>query len=125
MNEEVQRFVDAVPAETRPLFDQLRALVEEMYPGVEPALWYNLPRYKVKTGWVCLGYWKGGASLYTNSPDHIAAFKVQAPGVHTNKASINLKVGGPFPAEALRGVVRRAMGGRGGEDASANGAGSL
>lgn len=115
MDEGVQRFIDGVPVETRPLFDQVRALVEEMYPDARLHLWYNLPRYVSKAGgWVCVGYWKGGASLYTNSPKHIEAFKAAMPGVHTNKASINLKVGDEFPAEALRGVVRSAMAGRGG-----------
>jgi len=32
MNEEVQRFVDAVPEDLRPLFDSLRLLVERLYP---------------------------------------------------------------------------------------------
>ena len=109
MNEDVQRFIDAIPADHRPLFDRLQALVLEMYPAAQVILSYQVPTYKIKTGWVALGYWKQGVSIYTNGPHHLAEFKAAFPGVKTGKGSINLRLSDDVPLEALRQVIRHAM----------------
>lgn len=106
--DDVQQFVDAVPADRRPLFDQLRALVEEMVPGVKPVLWYQAPTYKTKTGWVTLGHWRGGASLYVGGA-LAESFKAAHPDDEAGKGTIHLRTGEPFPVEALKDVIRRAM----------------
>lgn len=65
MNKEVQRYMDAVPEEQRPLFDKLYALIMGLYPNAEVVISYQIPTYRVKSGWVALGYWKDDVSLYT------------------------------------------------------------
>ena len=67
MNKEVQQFVDVVSDERRPLFDKLHALIMGMYPSAEVVISYGIPTYKAKSGWVGLGYWKGGVSLSPES----------------------------------------------------------
>jgi uncharacterized protein YdhG (YjbR/CyaY superfamily) len=110
--DDVQHFVDAVPADRRPLFDRLRVLVEEMYPDAELALRYQVPTYKTKTGRLSLGHWKGGVSIYPGGA--IAeAFEAAHPGYKAGKGTIHLRLGEELPLEALRDVIRRAMEGRG------------
>ena len=109
MNDEVQRFVDAIPADRRAQFDELHALILRLYPEAEVVLWFHVPTYRVKTGWVALGYWKGGVSLYTNGPHNLAGFKAEQPRVKTGKGSINFKLGDPIPIEAVEKVIRHAM----------------
>jgi uncharacterized protein YdhG (YjbR/CyaY superfamily) len=58
---------------------------------------------------VALGYWKGGVSLYTNSPDHIAAFRAKHPAIKTNKASLNFKIEDEIPVEDLKQVIIHAI----------------
>jgi hypothetical protein len=72
-------------------------------------IWYGLLTFQAKCGWVALGFWEGGVSLYTNSPNHIAEFRAAQPKIKTNKASINFKVGGEVPAASLAKVIRHAM----------------
>jgi uncharacterized protein YdhG (YjbR/CyaY superfamily) len=109
MDEKVQRYLDAVPAERRPLFETLRALILDLYPEAQVLIWYGLLTFRARSGWVALGFWKGGVSLYTDSPDHIALLRAEHPECRTNKASINLKVGDAVPVASLTKVIRHAM----------------
>jgi len=109
MYKDVQSYINAVPEDRRPLFDQLQALIFELYPNVDVVISYQIPTYKAKSGWVGLGYWKKGVSLYTNGPHHIADFKARHPEIKTGKASINFKVTDPIPLDALKKVIQHAI----------------
>ena len=109
MNEEVQRFIDAIPHDRRALFDRIRALIESMYPEAEVKLSYGVPTFKMKSGWVALGYWKSGVSLYTNGPHHLSGFIREHPGIKTGKGSINFRLTDDIPEESLTRVITHAM----------------
>jgi len=109
MREEVQRFIDAVPADRRPLFDRLHALILGLYPHAEVVISYGVPTYRAKPGWVALSYWKFGVSLYPNGPHHIAEFKAKYPAIKTGKGSINFRVTDVVPLAALKKVIQHAI----------------
>lgn len=109
MNEGVQRYVDAIPEGSRPLFDKLHALIMALYPEAEVVISYQIPTYKAKAGWVALGRWKDGVSLYTNGPQHIAEFKARYPAMKTGKGSINFKATDVVPVAAVKTVIRHAI----------------
>jgi uncharacterized protein YdhG (YjbR/CyaY superfamily) len=109
MDKKVQAFMKAIPKDSKPLFNKLQALVLGMYPEAEVAISYGIPMYRARGGWVGLGYWKEGVSLYTNNPKFIAGLKKKYPAIKTNKASINLRLTDPFPAAELKKVIRAAM----------------
>jgi hypothetical protein len=71
MDEAVQRFIERVPADKRPLFDRLHELFLELYPDAEVVISYQIPTYKASGGRVSLGLWQGGVSLYTTGPEYI------------------------------------------------------
>ncbi len=112
MDEEVQRFIDSVPYDRRPLFGRLRTMIERLFPDASVKLSYGVPTYKIESGWVALGYWRGGVSLYTNGSHHLSGFKRENPGVRTGTGVINLKLSDPVPEESLTRVIRHAMEGR-------------
>jgi hypothetical protein len=58
---------------------------------------------------IALANQKHYVSLYTNSAHHIAEFKAKYPRIKTGTGSINLKLPDPFPAAALKKVIRHAM----------------
>jgi uncharacterized protein YdhG (YjbR/CyaY superfamily) len=120
MNKDVRRYVEAAPKdrtgrkltdgrEARRLFDKLQAMILDLYPQAEVVISYQIPTYKAKSGWVALGYWSGGVSLYTNGPHHIEDFKAQYPAIKTGKGSINFRVSDPVPVTALKRVIRHAI----------------
>ncbi len=109
INPDVQQYIDAVQDERRPLFDRLQALILDLYPDAEVVLSYKIPTYRVRPGWVALGYWKGGVSIYTNGPHHIADFKAQYPAIKTGKGSINFRVTDEVPVAAAKQVMQHAI----------------
>ena len=109
MNEEVQRYIDALPEERRPLFEKLQGLIMSLCPNAEVLMWYRMPTYRIKPGWVALANQKHYVSLYTNGAHHIADFKARYPRIKTGAGCINLKVIDEFPVSALRKVIRHAM----------------
>ena len=109
MNKDVQRYIEASPQEQRPLFDQLQALIKSLYPEAEIVMSYQIPTYKAKSGWVGLGRWKEGVSLYTNGPQHIAEFKAKYPAIKTGKGSINFRVSDKVPEAAVKRVIKHAI----------------
>lgn len=109
MDAAVQKYVDAIPAEQKPLFDRLQALILELYPDAEIVISYQIPTYKARGGRVSLGLWKDGVSLYTTDPQHIETFKAKHPSIKTGKASLNFRLTDEVPEEDLREVVDRAI----------------
>ena len=109
MDESVQRYIDAIPAEQRPLFDRLQSLILELYPDAEVVISYQVPTYKAAGGRVSLGLWKDGVSLYTTGPEYIESFKARHPRIKTGKASLNFGLADDVPEGDVREVVRQAM----------------
>ncbi|MGH3005805.1 MAG: hypothetical protein ACRDOS_07895 [Gaiellaceae bacterium] len=85
MDEAVQRYIDAISAEQKPLFDRLQTLILELYPDAEIVISYQIPTYKARGGQLSLGLWKSGVSLYTTDPQHIEKFKSRHPTIKTGK----------------------------------------
>jgi uncharacterized protein YdhG (YjbR/CyaY superfamily) len=106
---EVQRYMDAVPEERQARFHKLHTLIMDLYPDAEVVMSYRIPTYKAKSGWVGLANQKDYVSVYTNGPQHIAAFKAQHPEIKTGKACINFKDTDAVPIDALKQVVRHAI----------------
>jgi len=109
MNTDVERFMAAIPPDRRPLFDRLHALILALYPDAQIRLSYGVPTYRAASGWVALGYWKQGVSLYTNGAHHLMQFKAAHPRIKTGTGSINLRLTDEFPEAALREVIRHAI----------------
>jgi uncharacterized protein YdhG (YjbR/CyaY superfamily) len=109
MDEAVQRYIDAIPADRRPLFDRLQALILELYPDAEVVISYQIPTYKARGGRVSLGLWRDGVSLYTTGPQHIERFKSRHPAIKTGKASLNFRLTDELPEQDVRQVVESAI----------------
>ena len=110
MNEEVQRFVDAVTDDRRQLFERLHSLILSLYPEAEVVLSYGIPTYKAKAGRVGLGLWKGGVTLHTFGARHLVQeFSARYPAFKTTTAGINFKVSDPIPVAALKKVIKQAI----------------
>ena len=105
----VKHYIDAVQDERRQLFDTLQTMIMDLYPDADVVMSYKIPTYKVKPGWVALGYWKNGVSLYTNGPHHIMEFEKKYPAIKTGKGSINFKITDVVPETDLKQVIKHAV----------------
>jgi uncharacterized protein YdhG (YjbR/CyaY superfamily) len=109
MDEAVQTYIDAIPADRKPLFDRLQSLILELYPDAEIVISYQIPTYKARGERISLGLWEKGVSLYTTDPQHIENFRSRHPTIKTGKASLNFKLTDELPEDDIREVIRQAI----------------
>lgn len=64
MDEEVRRYIDAIAAEHRPLFDRLHGLILRVHPEAKVVISYDMPTYLVGGRKLFMGAWRHGISLY-------------------------------------------------------------
>src|ERR1700722_11227823 len=111
MDDEVKRYIEAIPPEHRPLFDRLHRLVLEVRPDAELVLSYKMPTYRVGKQRLHLGAWKHGVSIYGWHQGGDAGFTTRHPDLKTSKGTIQLR---PEDADGiaddeLRALVRAAL----------------
>jgi len=109
MNRDVQRYLDSVPDERKPLVEKIHGMITGLYPKANIDMSYRMPTYKAKGSWIALANQKSHVSLYTCGAHHIAAFKKKYPSIKTGKGCINFKTTDRIPAAALRKVIRHAI----------------
>lgn len=109
MNADVQHYFDAVPEASKPYFNQMHKLMMQLYPGAAIKISYGVPIYQTKSGWVGLGFWKDGVSIYTNGPGHLAEFRAKHPTVKGGKGSLKFKNSEPLPLEDLKLIIVHAI----------------
>ena len=109
MNRQVKHFIGAVPKSHRPMFDRLQKLIMSLYPEAEVVLSYKIPMFKARSGWVGLGYWKKGVTIYTDGAHNIAGFKANYPEIKTGTGCINFKLTDKIPLADLKKVIRQAV----------------
>jgi hypothetical protein len=110
MNKDVQRFLDGVSGEQRPLFEQLHTLIMGLYPEPEVGISYGIPTYKAKSGRVGLGLWKGGVTLHTyGARELVEEFRARCPAFKTTTAGIDFRVSDKIPLAAVKKVIKLAI----------------
>ena len=107
----VEAYLAALPAEHRPLYDRVEALVREIAPEAEQRLSYGLPTFVLDGRRLHLGVWKHGVSLYGLTPERDGGFSERYPRLRTGRGTLRLtaqdveEVGD----DELRALVRTAL----------------
>lgn len=105
MDPKVQSYFDNLPEERRAILLRLHEFILSLDPQAQVLIWYRMPTYRSHKGWVSIANQAKFVSLYTDNPDHLAAYKARHPGVKTGVGSINLKVDEPLPLEDLKEII--------------------
>lgn len=79
MDDAVQRYIDGIAAEHRPLFDRLHRLILAVHPDAAVVLSYKIPTYKLGNRRLYVGAWKHGLSIYGWQQGRDDAFTPPAP----------------------------------------------
>jgi hypothetical protein len=111
MDEALQKYVDGIAAEHRPLFDRLKRLILEAHPEAAMVISYNIPTYRVGRRKLYVGAWRHGVSIYGWQYDRDAGFATRHPALISGAATIRLR---PEDAAAisddeLRDLARAAL----------------
>jgi uncharacterized protein YdhG (YjbR/CyaY superfamily) len=112
MNADVQLYIDAIADARRDILLRLQDTILRHFPEADIKISYQIPSYKVKTGWVFLGYWKQGVSIYVGYLPMLTEFKAKYPKIKTGKGSINLKLTDEIPWEYIEQLIKHALGDR-------------
>ncbi len=99
VDEAVERYIDGIASEHRPLFDRVHRLVLEVHPDATVVLSYRIPTYKVGRRRLYVGVWKHGVSIYGWPQGADAGFTARHPELRTSKGTIQLR---PDDAAAIR-----------------------
>ena len=101
----VEEFVAAIPADARPTFDELRAIVRGVLPDAEEELRYGIPTLRIDgRNVVHYNAAKNHGSLYP-VPDDAAHEAAVAP-YRTGKGTISFPLDRPLPRDLIEKHVR-------------------
>jgi uncharacterized protein YdhG (YjbR/CyaY superfamily) len=109
----VQRYIDAIAPEHRPMFDRVQGLILEVEPDAEIVLSYNMPSYQVHGRRLHVGAWKHGLSLYGWDQERNAAFVERHPHLVSSAGTIRLRASdlADLSDDELRAFVHAALDG--------------
>jgi uncharacterized protein YdhG (YjbR/CyaY superfamily) len=87
----VRDYIAAIPAEHRPLFDRLHALIRRADPEAAVVLAYGMPTYRSGKRRLHLGVWRHGVSLYGWRRENDGGFLDRHPKLRTSTGTIRLR----------------------------------
>ena len=111
MDEDVQRYLEAVSPERRALFDRVHRLVLQAQPGAGCVLSYKMPTFVVGDRRLHVGVWKHGLSLYGWEAGRDGGFAERHPELDSGKGTLHIPLSraGGLTDEDLLGVLRGAL----------------
>ena len=109
MQEDVQKYLDAVPESRKQKIQTLHSAILECFPDALVDMQYKMPTYKYGEGWVAIANQKSYVSLYTCSAEHLEQFRKEYPSYKTGKGCINFRENDEIPKAAIRRVIEHAM----------------
>ncbi len=108
LSPEFQQYFDTADDDRKARLFVLHNLIVSLYSNAEMVISYGIPMYKLPTGRIGIGYWKGGVSLYTTE-NNFVDFREKHPHLKTSKGTINFKTADAIPEADLKEVIKRAM----------------
>jgi hypothetical protein len=91
LDEQVRGYIEAIPAEHRPLFDRLHGLILRAQPDVTVYFSYKMPAYKIGGRRLFLSVWKHGISIYGWRQDDDGGFVARHPALKTSTGTLRLR----------------------------------
>ncbi|WP_370069912.1 DUF1801 domain-containing protein [Streptacidiphilus sp. MAP5-3] len=91
MDKAVSDYIDAIPAEQRPLFDRIHGLILTACPDADVVLSYDMPTYQVGKRRIHVGVWQHGVSLYGWRRAQQTGFVEGHPELLHGKATLRLR----------------------------------
>jgi uncharacterized protein YdhG (YjbR/CyaY superfamily) len=110
-DEAVQRYVDGIDPDHRPLFDRVHRLILEARPEASVSLSYGMTTYKVGKRRLYLGAWRHGVSIYGWRQGGDGGFTDRHPELRSGKGTIRLRTeqAAAIPDAELRDMIGAAL----------------
>ena len=104
--ETVEAYLEALPAGTRPVLEQVRAILRDALPDAEECVSYQIPALKIRgrPGLYFAGY-AGHVGVYPASDALCAAVGAELAPYRVAKATLRFPLDAPVPDRLLRAVA--------------------
>ncbi|PKN74314.1 MAG: hypothetical protein CVU49_08825 [Candidatus Cloacimonetes bacterium HGW-Cloacimonetes-2] len=109
MINDIQNYIDSATDQRRDLYLQVVAKLKELLPDISTKMAYGVIKYFNSKGYIYLGYWKGGVSIYPGNTTGIAQFRERNPQIKTRIGTINLRLTDQIPWDELLLVFKESF----------------
>jgi len=103
---DIDQFIAQYPASTRKLLIQLRAAIHEAASGLDEAITYGIPTFKLgKKSIVHFSGYEHHIGFYPTASG-IAAFQKEFKNFKTSKGTVQFPIGEPLPLDLVTRIVQ-------------------
>ncbi len=104
----VDEYIASKPEAIHKVLQQVRKAIRSAVPDAEERISYQIPAYKLPTGFVLyFAGWEHHFSLYPAQPHLVEAFKEElAPYEVNNKGTIRFPLSGPVPVKLIGKIAK-------------------
>lgn len=101
----VDEYIDLHPERVQEVLRRMRNIVHDNAPGVEEAMAYGIPTFRLKGDLVHFGAYEKHVSLYP-TPSVIDAFKDRLAGYKLGRGTVQFPLDRPIPYDLIAEIVR-------------------
>lgn len=109
MNDDVQAYLNSIPAQRFDRFKSIHDRILKLYPDASVDISYKMPTYRAGGGWVALANQKHYISLYTCGESHLESYKLKHPLQKTGRGCINFRARDEIHLDDLDAVIKHAI----------------
>lgn len=102
----VDQYMAESSAATRPLLEEMRAIIKKEAPEAEERISYGMPGYFYNGALVYFGGFKNHVSLFGTSSLSADRFKDDLQDYKTSKGTIQFPLDAPLPTDLVRKLVK-------------------
>lgn len=101
----IDEYLAGFPPETQAILAKIRAIIHEEAPGVEEAIAYGIPTFRLQSNLVHFAGYQKHIGFYP-TPAGIEAFNRQISAYKHAKGSVQFPLDQPMPYDLIRAMVR-------------------
>ena len=103
----VDDYIASQPEAVQGVLKRVRSTIRKAVPGVEEAISYKIPTYKLHGRPVLyFAGWRQHYSLYPSTDHVVAAFKDDLAPYEVNKGTIRFPLSEPVPVKLIEGIAK-------------------
>jgi len=103
--ETIDEYIQTFPKETREILENIRQTIKNTAPGVEEAISYQIPTFKLNGNLVHFAAFKNHIGFYP-APSGSAAFKKELSVYKAGKGSVQFPIDKPMPLALIKKIVK-------------------
>jgi uncharacterized protein YdhG (YjbR/CyaY superfamily) len=101
----MDEYLSDVPARARVMMEEIRMAVQEVVPGAEEVISYNMPAFRFHGVLLYFAAHSGHIGFYPGNASLIARFKNELAEFETSKGTIRFSLEKPLPVSLIKRIA--------------------